>query len=165
MSEQERQLISALLPPWALLAVVVFVLLAYTLPRIAEASEALARLMGPVGRYWRDRGQRRDRRHQEELQKEAKQLAKQIVAEVQPVDYQEMGRQLENMDRRVRTLERSNEVQKAFIVYDAEWHFDDELSSVGHPDCKPAFRLTFDRFEALYEQGWRPGQELPPTPG
>lgn len=160
MSEHDRALLS-MLPPWVLLALAVVVFLAYTLPRLAEASAAVAKILGPLGRYWRDRGQRRAAHHRDEVQAEARQLAQEIVNKVTPPDYAEMGRRLENMDARVRTLEESDRVQRAYIVYDAEWHFDDEMAAVGRPDCKPAFRLSFDHFERLYRSGWRPGQPLP----
>jgi len=135
------------MPPWVLGLVAIAVIAALVLPRLAEASAAAAKLLGPIGRYWRRRGQQR-----------------RIVAEITPADYQEMGRRVTNLDGRVRALESSNkvlervnEVQQAYIVYDAQWHFEDELSAVGKPDCKPAARLTFNRFEDLYSDGWRPG--------
>ena len=161
MSEHDRTLL-AMLPPWALYLVVIAVIAALVLPRLAEASDAAAKLLGPIGRYWRKRGQDRDRQHKKEVQAEAQQLAEQIIAKVTPLDYQEMGRRLENMDGRVKALERTKEVNEAYIVYDAEWHFVDELAAVGRPDCKPAFRLTYPRFEELYDSGWRPGQPIPP---
>ncbi|OCB43951.1 hypothetical protein A5721_22950 [Mycobacterium vulneris] len=160
MSEHERALMSQL-PPWVLLAVAILVLLAYTLPRIAEASSTLAKLMGPIGRYWRKRGLLRAAERDAELQKEAKELAKQIVAEVTPPDYAEQGRQLANMDRRVKTLEESDQIQRAFIVYDEEWHFNDALSAVGRPDCAPAPRLTHNQFKKHWRAGWRPGEPVP----
>lgn len=150
-----------MLPPWVIVLVAAVVVAAFVLPRLAEASDAAAKLLGPLGRYWRKRGKLRERRHREEVQDEAQQLAEKIVAKVAPADYQEMGRRVENMDGRVRALERKNEIKEAFIVYDAEWHFDDDLAAVGHPECKPAFRLTYARFEELYESGWRPGQQIP----
>ncbi|MFN3005160.1 hypothetical protein [Mycolicibacterium wolinskyi] len=163
MPEHDRALLSQL-PPWTLYALAVLVVLAYALPRIAEASEGLAKLMGPVGRYWRKRGLERAKKRDDEVQAEAKQLAKQIVAEVTPPpppDYAEMGRRVANMERRVKALEGSEQVQRAFIVYDAEWHFNDELKAVGRPECAPAPRLSFDRFETLWRSGWRPGEPIP----
>ncbi|MFA5711476.1 hypothetical protein [Mycolicibacterium sp.] len=162
MSERDHALLSSL-PPWILLVLTFVVFLAYVLPRLAEASEAAAKLLGPIGSYWRDRGLRRAQAHRNEVQAEARQLAQEIVNKVTPPDYAEMGRRLENMDKRVRTLERSERLYKAYIVYDADWHFDDELAAVGHPDCKPAPRLSFDQFEELHDNGWRPGQPLPRT--
>lgn len=160
MSDRDRDLLSVL-PPWLILALAVTVFLGYTLPRLAEASEAVSKLLGPVGRYWRDRGLRRAASRRNEIQAEAAELAKQIVAEVTPPDYAEMGRRLSNMDKRVRALEWSDQVQRAYIVYDAAWHFDDELSAVGHPECAPAPRLSFEAFETLYREGWRPGRPIP----
>ncbi|AJA43330.1 hypothetical protein VC60_gp29 [Mycobacterium phage Sbash] len=160
MSEHELTLISQL-PPWILLALAALVLLAYALPRIAEASASLAKLMGPIGRYWRNRGLRRAAERDAELQAEARELAKQIVAEVTPPDYAEMGRRLANMERRVVSLEESDQIQRAFIVYDEEWHFNDALSAVGRPDCAPAPRLTHNQFKRLWRAGWRPGEPVP----
>ena len=160
MSEREQALMSQL-PPWILLVVAVVVLLAYTLPRIAEASASLAKLMGPIGRYWRKRGLLRAEERDAELQKEAKELAKQIVAEVTPPDYAEMGRRLGNMERRVKSLEESDQIQRAFIVYDEEWHFNDALAAVGRPDCAPAPRMTHNQFKRLWRDGWRPGDPIP----
>lgn len=160
MSESERALMSQL-PPWILLAVAVLVLLAYALPRIAEASASLAKLMGPIGRYWRSRGLRRAQEREAELQAEAKALAKQIVAEAMPPDYAEMGRRLANMERRVVSLEESDQIQRAFIVYDDEWHFNDALAAVGRPDCAPAPRVAYNQFKRLWRDGWRPGDPVP----
>lgn len=155
MSEHERSLLSHL-PSWMLLAIAVVVFLAYTLPRLAEASEAVARLLGPIGRYWRDRGLDRAERHRSEVQREAKQLAKQIVAEVTPPDYAEMGRRLSNMDTRIKILEESDRIHRAYIIYDEHWHFDDEMAAVRHPECTPAPRYTFDQFRDKWRDGWRP---------
>ncbi|AII28178.1 hypothetical protein VC74_gp30 [Mycobacterium phage Sparky] len=160
MSEHERALMSQL-PPWILLVVAVLVLIAYTLPRIAEASSTLAKLMGPIGRYWRRRGRVRAQERDAELQAEAKELAKLIVQEVTPPDYAEMGRRLANMERRVLSLEESDQIQRAFIVYDEEWHFNDALSAVGRPDCAPAPRLTHNQFKRYWRAGWRPGDPIP----
>lgn len=164
MSEHDRALL-AMLPPWALYLVLLVVIAALVLPRLAEASDAAAKLLGPIGRYWRRRGQQRNRQHNAEVQAEARQLAEEIVAKISPAptpaDYEEMRRRLGNMDDRVKELENENGVNRAYIVYDAEWHWEDELAAVGRPDCKPAPRLSIAQFEELYRTGWRPGQPTP----
>lgn len=160
MSDPERVLLSDL-PPSLLLILAIVVFLAYTLPRIAEASEAAAKLLGPIGRYWRERGLTRAEQHRAEVQREARQLAKAIVAEVTPPDYAEMERRLANMDRRIKVLEESDQIQRAYIIYDENWHFADEMAAVRNPECTPAPRYTFDQFKERWRQGWRPGRPSP----
>lgn len=152
------------LPSWALILVAALAFLNFLFARIAEAYEGFARLFGPLGRRWRRKGLLRAEVHRKEVQAEARVLAREIAGEIEPPDYQEMGRRLNNMDRRVKALEESDEIQRAFIAYDADWHFDDEMAAVGRPECQPAARLAFSRFRELYRGGWRPGQPAPAKP-
>jgi hypothetical protein len=155
--------------PFLVLVVVVIWL---SLPQLAERYAIVAKIVGPLARRWKRKADKRaadvEDRHKAEVRKEAKVLAQEMIGQVAAApDYAEMERRLERMDSaqkraedRIKRLEQSDEIQRAYIAYDADWHFDDEMAAVGKPDCEPADRLPFERFKALYREGWRPGQPV-----
>lgn len=151
------------LPQQVLIVVAVVAVTGYALPKIAEASEHAARLLGPLGRYWRERAVQREAVRRAEIERQAREIAQQIAASAQPPDYAEMSRRLGRMETRLRRLEESEELMRAFIAYDAEWHFSDRLDAVERPECAPAPWLTFVQFRQLWDRGWRPGQPIPAT--
>jgi hypothetical protein len=135
-------------PVWVLIVAIIWL----KLPEWAERFAIIGRLVKPFSKRWREKAQR--------LETERQQLAKAEARRLAP-DYAEMERRLGRMDVRLRLLEDMNEVNEAFIRYDADWHFDDEMAAVGRPECAPAVRLHHGRFEQLYRDGWRPGQPIP----
>lgn len=137
-------------PMWLLIAAIIWL----KLPDWAERFTIVGKLVKPLSKRWRDKA--------EKLARERKELAK-AEARRQAPDYAEMERRLGRMDVRLRVVELANEINEAYIRYDADWHFNDEMAAVGRPDCEPAPRMQHGQFERLYrDENWRPGQPLPP---
>lgn len=135
-------------PLWVLVLAIIWL----KLPDWAERFTIVGRLVRPFSKRWRAKAARLARERKEAIDAEAARLAP---------DYAEMERRLGRMDVRLRLLEQANEINEAYIRYDADWHFDDEMAAVGRPDCKPAPRLHHGEFERLYRGGWRPDQPIP----
>lgn len=135
-------------PLWVLVLAIIWL----KLPDWAERFTIVGRLVKPLSKRWRDKAARIARERKELALAEARRLAP---------DYAEMERRLARMDVRLKLVEQSNEINEAFIRYDADWHFDDEMAAVGRPDCTPAPRLHHGEFERLYREGWRPDQPIP----
>ena len=104
-------------PEWVTLAIVVFVALNYVGRILSEASESWAKVLGPLGRRWRERGLRR----QEERAAERT---------VRMADLDDMTRQRDALDSALGTCRSSQERQFEYIAYDAEWHRDLRLAAI-----------------------------------
>ncbi|MCV7226041.1 hypothetical protein [Mycolicibacterium komossense] len=130
-------------PLWVLIAAIIWL----KLPDWAERFAIVGRLLEPLSKRWQEKAARNERNRREVMEAEARRLAP---------DYAEMERRLKRMDIRLRLVEKSNEVNEAFIRYDADWHFNDEMAAVGRPECVPAPRISHSQFERQYREGWRP---------
>ena len=127
--------------------------------RIVETSEAAAKVLGPLGRRIVNGYRRRQAQYRHDVAAEAKLIATELVPKVMPDDYGVVKRQLTNVISRVTDLEIENIAMRAFIVFDAEWHFQDELvdASLGKPreNSRPR-RIPWEEFLEKWREGWRP---------
>jgi hypothetical protein len=154
-----EQLLSHL--PSALLYVVVFVVfLGFTLSRLAEASEAFAKVFGPLGRYWRRRveQEKTDRIHDEAERKtaikdETQQFLRTVMSDIKPPDYDSLKKQLINVLERVADMEVTERINTAYLIEDAKWHRETDLALAEQGILKHPLpeRKSYSEFQ----QAWR----------
>lgn len=123
-----------LLPPWLLILVAAAVGLKYLGQALSEGSEQWARFLGPLGRRWRSRAERR--------------------AEQEAADLRSLKRQVGNLVKEVERLTRRDQQRginearlRDYLVYDADWHWRARMSAVGSGANLPE-HLSFTQWEA-----------------
>ncbi|WP_406234907.1 hypothetical protein [Nocardia sp. NBC_01009] len=122
------------LPPWVLVVIAAAVGVKYLGQALAEGSEQWARILGPLGRRWRSRAERR-------TEKEA-------------ADLVALQRQVENLSVEVERLTARDkkrgefeEKLREYLVYDANWHFRAQLAAAGAGTTLPD-HMSFAQWEA-----------------
>lgn len=150
--------ILAYLPPGWLLIVATLMVTAFTASRLTEAYDGFAKVLGPLGRYWRNRAIKR----QEELEARAKvlgrEVAREIAYEVVPPDYEALRQSLLRVLERVSAMEEVEAINQAYLIEDAKWHLTVDVSLAERGVAVPP-RLTYTEFAAKYKVGWRPGNK------
>lgn len=101
---QEPSVIAELLKqePWVLWVLGIVIVLKYVAQGLAETSDTAAKVLGPLGKKWRGRGQAR--------------------REGEAADVASLKRQVEHLETRLNEVEADREVAIAYLEYDAQWH-------------------------------------------
>lgn len=142
--------------PW-LLWILAGSTVAYTVLRqLAESSEFVSQLLGPVGRKWaQSRSSRKD--HASLLLEVAARLDDQAVELDRLRDHQvsdewnrDLKRQVESLSNAVAGLRRRNQIVDAYLLYDEEWHRRELLVTAGS-DNPLTPHISFLEFE----ENWR----------
>lgn len=120
---------------WAVI-VVGLTTAALVLEKVAQSSDSIAKILGPVGRWTRRNFEKRSARHIKDVENELARLALEVVNQITPADYAVVKTQLEHVVERLDALESENRLLRAFIVYDEKWHWHDNLRDVG--DDRPS---------------------------
>lgn len=140
-----------------LLGVMAVVVLWLLVTRLAETSEAAAKILGPLGRRIVQHYQQRRATYRSEVAAEAKELALELVPKVLPADYETVKVQLHNVIDRVTDLEIENAALRSFVIYDEEWHFTLVLQAAREGDSTDfPPRYTWLEFREKWRTGWRP---------
>lgn len=143
-----------------LFALLMLIVLWLLVTRLAETTEAGAKLLGPLGKRVRQAYHRRQQRYRADVAQEAKLLAIELVPKVVPGDYELVKQQLGNIIKRVGDLEVENHAMRAYIVIDEQWHFHHELWIAGgaKADTEGAIppRMAWSTFLMKWREGWRP---------
>lgn len=147
---------SALGDNWLFVLAIVFFLWFVT-TKLLETSKAAADLAGPIGRWVRSRQELRDKRHKEEVRREAKRLLldDEIRKAVEPEDYQQLKDRVTNCTNELTETRIERNALRAYVIEDEEWHFDDSLLAI-REKRDPRTRLSWEEFFSKYRQGWRP---------
>lgn len=123
-----------LLPPWVLIVIAVAAAANYLGQALAAGSEQWARVLGPLGKRWRSKAQRR--------------------AEQEAADLSSLRRQVTNLAKEVNRLTKRDEQRGAaearlrdYLVYDADWHWRTRLWAVESGNNLPE-HLSFNQWEA-----------------
>lgn len=130
-----------------------------TITKLAETSEAMRKLMGPLGRRILDGYNKRQARYRADVTQEAKALAIELLPKVIPADYNAVKAQLENVIGRVEELEIANNMLRGFIIYDEGWHFQEALHYARSGTERPSElkkHISWDTFIEKWKTGWRP---------
>ena len=104
-------------PEWLVVLVVVLVGVNYAGRMLAEASETWAKLLGPLGKRWRDRGLKRQQERINE--RDARQA-----------DLEDMTVQRDNLSKALSGCRRQEHLMSGYIEYDATWHRDTRLRAI-----------------------------------
>jgi hypothetical protein len=133
---------------------------AFVLSKIAEASEAFAKLFGPLGRYWRRKVEQDKAERTQEIHSEA-------IAAVQSAmdkmdkrpDYKALKTQLETILLRVEEMEKTEVINTAYLIEDAKWHRITELTlaeKFGELEFTLPPRVSYTEFADAYrkQHGW-----------
>lgn len=121
-------------PQWLVLIVVVVVAINFIGRTLSEASESWARVLGPLGRRWRERGLRR-------------QEARKELSESRALDLEDMKRQRDYLGEQLESCRSEHEPKDAYIQYDAHWHRDISLRAI-EAGCEVPEHLSFLRWRA-----------------
>lgn len=132
---------------WPLIAVLAVVLW-LSLPQLAERYAIIRKLVGPWSRRWQARTARIESERRAMWMEEGKTLVSAAIKEMTPRD-------IRSMEDRLERVEDSEDMLRAFVIFDELWHFSDDHNEARH-GRRPAHRMTFDTFEAKWKQGWRP---------
>lgn len=135
------------------------VVLWLTITKLAETSEAMRKLMGPLGRKILEGYTKRQARYRADITQEAKALAIELLPKVIPADYNAVKAQLENVIGRVEELEIANNMLRGFIIYDEGWHFQESLHYARTGTQRPVElkkHISWDTFIEKWKTGWRP---------
>jgi hypothetical protein len=138
-------------PGWVLWVAVVLVIAAFFASRLAETYEGLAKFLGPLGR----RAQRVAQERAIERARQFRDIAHEVVQNMsRPPDYDQLKRDLMRVIARVQEMEESEEVSQAYLIHDAQWHFevDEYLAEQG---VTIPHRIGFREFSSRYRAGFR----------
>lgn len=104
-------------PEWIVGIVVILVAVNYVGRLAAETSETWARLLGPLGRRWRERGLRR-----QEVRVEQR--------EARAADLEDVMRQRDYLAGQLDTCRTEHETKDSYLAYDARWHHETLLTAI-----------------------------------
>lgn len=90
--------------PWLLLVMLVAIVIRYVGQLLSEASESWAKVLGPLGRRWRSKAERR--------------------RVVEAADLADLRRQVDNLAPRVESMTEKVAMYDDYLQYDANWHRD-----------------------------------------
>lgn len=112
--------------------------LKFILQGASEVSERAAKLLGPLGKFWRDRGRRRDERGSALVDEENADLRRQVA----------------HLADRLRVVVRNRNLTDDYIEYDARWHARFERRAAAKcPDSRLPEHLTYDEFAERRQVG------------
>jgi hypothetical protein len=126
------------LPRSVVYAVLALVAIGFVLSRLAEAREDIANMLGPVGRWLRDRAKRQARERQRDLDRSIRAALKGAA------DYRAMQRRIESLEKlvhkleaeikKLRLVEETNaahqDMTAEYLREDAQWHIDAGMLAV-----------------------------------
>jgi hypothetical protein len=139
------------IPAWGLWFFVALVVLGFVSSRLAETYEGLAKFLGPLGRH----AQRVARERTANRAREFREIAGEVIAGLsKPPDYEQLKRDLARVIARVQEMEEAEEVAQAYLIHDAQWHFevDEQLAEQG---LRIPPRIGFREFASRYRAGFR----------
>lgn len=120
----------------------------YVLKILSQASETSAKLLGPLGKRWREQGNRAARRADARRSEE-----NQVIQDLRArVEY--FVEQVEELKEHGRQKEAEYEVKDAYLAYDASWHGNTKIhaAEMGY-QFPPPEHMTFNEFRRK-ASGW-----------
>lgn len=134
--------------PTLLLVLAILLTVGYALKILSQASETISALLGPVGKHWREKGNRVARRA------EARRREDNEVIE-------DLRRRLEYFVDQVKELKAhadekagAYELKDDYLTYDAEWHATNEIHAAEQGyEFPPPKHMTFNEFRRR-RAGW-----------
>lgn len=154
MSEQLFQL----LPQAVVYLVLVVFVVGFLGSQFAQASEGFAKLIGPLGKFWRRKQEDERRERKETIRNETRDFIQTVMHDIKPPDYESLKRQLVNVLERVAEMEQTEQINTAYLIQDAEWHreTDMKLAEAGLLTPPLPARLPYTEFARKWQTGWRP---------
>ncbi|WP_411815480.1 hypothetical protein [Gordonia sp. SND2] len=120
-------------PQWLVGLVVIIVILNWLGRAASEASESWAKLLGPLGRRWRNHG----------IARQAKRAAEHTA---RMADLEDMTRQRDSLASALLTCRQSQETAFDYLTYDAAWHREVRLQAA-ESGCELPSHLSFFRWK------------------
>lgn len=138
------------LPSWLIWIVLGVMLLGFLGARLSEAYPWVAKLIPVLGGMWRRRAQREEQK----IEDRAKELAEEISGGMKPPDF---DRRIVELEHRLQLLEFSEEVNQAYLIEDAKWHWSADIT-IAEAALAVKFlpRVPYSEFARKYREGWRP---------
>lgn len=126
----------------------IILIIGYAMKIVSQASETASKYLGPLGRRWREQGNRSSRRA-EARRSEENQVIQDLMARV---EY--FVEQVEELKEHGRQKEAEYEVKDAYLAYDAAWHGNTKIhaAEVGY-QFPPPEHMTFNEFRRK-ASGW-----------
>ncbi|WP_032380550.1 hypothetical protein [Rhodococcoides fascians] len=133
----------------------VLLIAGYVLKILSQASETSAKLLGPLGKRWREQGNRAARRadarrsEDEKRRKEDNEVIRDLKARL---EY--FVAQVEDLKAHGKEKEAAYEVKDDYLTYDAEWHALNKIHAAenGH-EFLPPEHMSFNEFRRR-SSGW-----------
>lgn len=125
--------ITALAPPWAVGILVVALIILHLGRMLAEASETWAKVLGPLGKRWRDRGLHR---RQERLDER----------DARRADLEDAVRQRDTLAHALDACRDNQDDLWGYMVYDADYHRRLALSAAA-TGCTLPTHLSFTQWK------------------
>lgn len=126
-------------PEWLVIAITVLVALNFAGKTLAEASESWARVLGPLGKRWREIGQRRASERND-------------LREVRAADLADVTRQRDYFEARAQRCDADLNVREDYIAYDAKWHRETNLKAI-EAGCEMPPHTSFRQWLLLPADG------------
>lgn len=122
----------------------------YVLKIVAQASDTVAKLLGPLGKRWREQGNRTVRKAAVR-RAEDNEVIRDLKARVEYF----VG-QVEELKKHGRDREVEYEMKDDYLTYDAQWHADNNIHAAANGyEFPPPQHMTFKEFRTRSE-GWSP---------
>lgn len=126
-------------PSWLVWGVAIVVGLNFALKTLAETSESWAKVLGPLGRRWREIGQKRQQERSD-------------LREVRAADLADVTRQRDYFEARAQRCDADLNVREDYIAYDAKWHRETNLKAI-EAGCEMPPHTSFRQWLLLPAEG------------
>lgn len=143
------------MPGWSLWVVFSVFLFWFIGSRAAEGSEGFAKIIGPLGTYWRKRASHRANGHRADIKK----IAREVIDEAHPRDYEQMRGDLARLTERVTRMQEQEDMNSAYLVYDTAWHFEYDQLLAEHGIIGATQRIAYRVFAHKFRGGFRLGDD------
>lgn len=150
--------LAELLPPTLLYIALAAFFFGFVGAQLSQAFEGFAKLLGPLGRYWRRKMDREQEVALEVFHQKAKEAVNSELGIARKAEYASLKDQLVNVLQRLADMERNEAVAEAYLVIDAEWHRDVNLMLAQEGLLKAPLpgRMSYFEFADQYRtaRGW-----------
>lgn len=116
------ELLAELLPPALLYLALAAFFFGFVGAQLAQASEGFAKLLGPIGRYWRRKVKEEQDQQLAIFQLRAQEVVNSQLGVTRKAEYAQLQDKLGDVMQRLSDMERNEAVAEAYLILDAEWH-------------------------------------------
>lgn len=154
--------LSELLPPALLYLALAAFFFGFVGAQLAQASEGFAKVLGPLGKYWRRKLAEEQMTKLAIFHERAREAVNSELGVARKAEYASLKDKLGDVLSRLADMERNEAVAEAYLVLDAEWHrqVNMMLAENGLLTAPLPTRSTYFEFADKYrtDRGWNKKQ-------